>query len=318
MATVMALGVSSISQSADHQRLYAKELVMPAFQQATLTKDAPITDVRFSSPTTLLMIGQTSIWRWDLASAKLLRTQIVNTSEGSGNSLRHMGSDGLSDFVASDSKLFQISWSPGRVLQFDIGQQDNTLGFAGEGDNYWLIKARHLLRIDRYSKSVIDRYQYDLPESIKAVFDPLRQRLWYLTKREVRFIDFHDSNSESHVSARLKSTGIDLQITTHELVALTQSGVLRLNFAGKQLQLIPVEGRRKIRNMSISEAYHAYLFDDQYLEIYNVPTKSTSVAQIPSAFTQPADAMHFNRDFVALLVAGTPRVFSLSPDKPGD
>jgi len=318
VAVVMALGISKIGWSSDHQLLYARELSLPAYQLATLAKDAPITDLRLSSPTNLLMIGQTSLWSWDLASGKLVRTQLVTPSERFASPLRHIGSDGLNDFVSSDNKLFELAWTSGRILRFDIAEPDRALGFAGEGDNFWLIKAHHIFRIDRYTKAVLARYDYNISDVTKYVFDPQSRRLWYLAQREVRYIALDGPDRQSHVSAKLRSMGLDLQMTKHELVALSASALIRLSFAGKPLQSVPVEGRRKLHNMALNDVSHAYLFDDGNLEIYNVPLKSTSAAQIPSDLVANTSLMRFDRDVLAILAAGSPRVFRLSVDKLGD
>jgi hypothetical protein len=244
--------------------------------------------------------------------------QLIDGTIKTSTPLKRVGSDGLSEFAASDTRLFQVNWSPRRILQYEIGDLSKTLDFAGNGDNYWLIQTHRLVRFDRYTKSILARFALQLPESSKVAFDANKQRLWYGTKREIRYTDLADSEHSRQLSAKLKSDVLDLQLTSTELLALSATGILRLGLDGKPIQHIPVEGRRRLCGMAISGSNHAYLFDDQNLEIYNGRAKTSSVTRLPVTTTKNLAVVRIDQDHVALLVSGTPHVYRLSPEKPGD
>ncbi len=318
LSILLLLAGSTQSWSMDHKRVYAKEVLLPPYHQGVLAKDSPLTDMRFTSKTTLVLTGQTTLWKWDLDTGKLIRLQLIDGKNENSPPLKRVGTDGLSDFVASDSRLFQVNWSPKRVLQYELDVQDRTLGFAGAGDNLWLIRTHNLVRFDRYTKSISSRFDFQLPESSKVVFDVTKQRLWYLDKREIRYVELATSEHTSLLCAKLKSDGLDLQIASNELLALSSTGVMRLSLDGKPIQYIPIEGRRKLRGMAISGSNHAYLFDDQNVEIYDVSSKTGSATKLPFSTTDKFVEMRVAQGHLALLVSGTPHVFSLSSEKPGD
>ena len=307
------LSSPTLSHASQTELATAREIRLPAYQQAALLKDSPISDVDFHQFDTLTMLGRSSIWHWDIPSGKLQRLQLTQSpTPEEFSSLRQLGSDGISEFAASDRRLYQVDWSSKRVLEFDLKLPGQTLNFAGSGDNFWLLRSTQLVRIDRYGKTVIPRLSLKgLNQQDRALYDPHRHRLWFVQHNALLSQDTTDRSNAAKVMLRLKHQILDIQATKQELIVHTSHAVMRISHAGKLRRAIPVEGRRRLVAMNITDQQHGYLFDDHIVEVYLTKSRQGHRFRLPLNNDEQVSLMRINQNLLVLLVNNKPRLFTL-------
>ena len=307
------LSTPSLSHASQIELATAREIRLPAYQQAALLKDSPINDVDFQQIDTLTMIGKSSIWHWDIAGGNLQRLQLTQSPNPlEDSSLRRLGSDGISEFAASDTRLYQVAWSSKRVLEFDLTLPGQILNFAGSGDNFWLLRATQLVQIDRYGKTVIPKLRLKpVNQPDRALYDPQRQRLWFTQRNSLLSQDTTDQNNTPKVILKLKQRILDIQATKQEIVAHTQHAVMRMSHEGKLKRAIPVEGRRRLVAMAITGSQHGYLFDDHVVEIYSTKSHQGRRFRLPLGNEEQVRLMHVNNNLIVILANDKPRLFTL-------
>ena len=289
----------------------AREIRLPAYQQAALLQDSPILDVAFQQPDTLTMVGSTSIWHWEIPGGNLQRLQLT-PKPINGSFLRRLGSDGISEFAASDNRIYQVTWSSKRALEFDLKSPGQTINFSGSGDNFWLLRSTQLVQIDRYGKTVIPQLRLKgLNQIDQALYDPSRQRLWFVQHNALLSQDTTDESNTPKVMLRLKHRILDIQATKQELVAHTHHSVMRISHEGKLKRAIPVEGRRRLLAMTITESQHGYLFDDHIVEIYSTKSRQSRRFRLPLDSDEQVSLMRINNGLLVLLANSRPRLFML-------
>ena len=307
------LSSPTLSHASQVELATAKEIRLPPYQQAALLKDSPINDADFQQLDTLTILGRSSIWHWDIPSGNLQRLQLTQSpNPPEGSFLRRLGSDGISEFAASDTRLYQVAWSSKRVLEFDLKLPGQSLNFSGSGDNFWLLRSTQLVQIDRYGKTVMPQLSLKgLNEQDRAHYDPLHHRLWVIQRNTLLSQDTTDKNIAPKVMLRLKHRILDIQSTKHELVAHTNHAVMRISHEGKLKRAIPVEGRRRLVAMTITDSQHGYLFDDHIVEIYSTKSRQGRRFRLPLANDEKVSLMRINQNLLVLLANDKPRLFTL-------
>ena len=289
------------------------EIMLPSYQQAALNRDLPARDIAFNDSDTLTILGSSSLWRWSFGDRSLQRLRLLSNQEGSSpDSLQRLGFDGVSQFAASSSTLFQISWSPKRVLRFDLGDQAESLGFTGAGDDFWVLRTSGLLKFDRDGKNLVQHAKSSRFNAKDPLyFDPTTHRVWYAHNSSIFHINLMDEPPTPSLSLKLKHRIIGLQGSANEIIAHTHSAVLRVSRSGKILRSIPVEGRRQLICMAITESAHAYLFDDHLVEIYTTKDQLTQRFRLPLEEQEQPTLIRLNNNLLAIIVNDKPRLFHL-------
>ena len=97
----------------------------------------------------------------------------------------------------------------------------------------------------------------------------------------------------------------------HEVISPTAHSVLRVDALGKLKQSIPVEGSRQLLAMHVTPEAHAYLFNDQLLEVFVPKGQLAFRYRLPLEDGEKVTKLELNGLRLALIVGGKPRVFTL-------
>jgi hypothetical protein len=309
---------STIALGQSVPEIQLSPLSLPGFQQDQLRGDAPFPNVAMDQSGVVWLPGRDSIWRWSTADNTLQKIGPLLRKVSQSDRLQHVGSDGTSLFVASNLRLFQVQGTPRRVLMYesnaasDLSASDmKSLGFAGEGDNFWWLTTRKAYRVDRYGKILKPaERRLRLKESDLIAFDPLTQQLWVARDKSVVSLNLKDPKAKPLPVNRTSRKIRGLKYQNGEIWLWTDFAVVRLESDGKRIQTIPVDPGRKLVTIDIKPSKHAFLFDDGLFEIYDLQTKHVIRRMVSTA---PIQAMSVgSEDSLAVLSGGMPMAFKMT------
>ena len=288
------------------------ELKLPHFEEAAVKSDHPFIDIRIPDSNTVLLAGKTSLWRWQLSTNKLQRVDLV-VDHSRLTTLRCLGTDGLSEYAATDDSLYQVLWHPQRVLKFALSPGSKSLGFTGSNDNLWLVQSNRLMRIDRYGRSLILRNKFHLPDAATTpVFDQSVKTGWYAHKEFIYQLTLDVQEPESRRVAKFGEKVMSLQYSDGELLVRTKHTLTRMGADGKVIKLIPIANDKELLASSIDKNGHLYFFSDQNLEVYIPELHWGSTVHLPiRPHTAISHLSHFG-GIVAFIADGLPRIFRLT------
>lgn len=289
---------------------HVTEILLPGFQQSALAKDLPAGDLLFTTPNSLMILGERSIWEWRLAD-RALRRLPLSDGDATGSHLVSFGTSGVHLFAAAEDALFQVDWEQGRVFRYSNPlPPTHPLGFAGKGDNFWLLQAGSLLKFDVTARSLVPRIKAPfLLTHDKPLLDPETKILWILRGTTLFRVNLADPSGQFTAKLTARHRLLDLQTSASGLLMHTAHTVMRISNEGKLLRSIPVEGRRKLVKMTITNEAHAYLFDDHLLEIFRLRDQRTLRVRLPLEDTEPVTTLRISGALVALVADGRPRIF---------
>ncbi len=291
------------------------EMLMPPYQSAAMERELPAADLRFANAKQLWVIGQDSLFLWDVDGRKLKRLTLTPENDKTEiGPLALLGTDGISMFAAADGALFQVGWEQGRVLRYQSAAATvgRPLALDAAGDTIWLVHNNAVLSLDRYGKKLKPVRHVPLLQGVtKAVIDANAKVLWFVKgKRLFRLaIDREDVQPAAVLEA--KHALLDLELSGSSLVVPTAHTVLLLSPEGKLERSIPVEGSRKLLAVHVSKDAHAYLFNDQLLEVFLTKEKQTLRFRLPLEDDDKVAKIALSGRRLAVLVDGKPRVFTL-------
>lgn len=311
-AVVVALGFSAsgaVAAAVDPVASVALiDLQLPTFQQAALAADEPVQDLLLEPTGVTWLLGRTSLWRWAAESKSLKRLKFGDPKLAEQDVLRHLGTDGLSVFAAGEGALYQAQWTQGRVFRYPLQPKAPTFGFAGFGDDFWLVQATGLFQFDRYGRTLQPKSTgVQLSKGDLTYFDTQRKTLW--VARKTKLIKQVLGGSAPVVTLNASHRLLGIAPGDNELILHTAHAVLRVDSNGKLKGSIPVESRRKLVSMNVTKDAHAYLFDDNLLEIYDVKKLTVTRYRLPLEGVTEIKALAISGSFVALLADGRPRTF---------
>lgn len=315
-AFLTALSGAAFAEGAPESSLgTVSENLLPPYQAAAMERELPVGDIQFATPSLLWVIGQDSLFQWDLGGRKLKRLTLTPEKEKALiGPLAVLGTDGVSMFAAADGALFQVAWDQGRVYRYQsvAATVGRPLALKGHGDTVWLVHNNAILSLDRYGKKLKPIRHIPLLQGVtKAALDADANVLWFVKgKRIFRLaIDHEDAQPAAVIEA--KHAIVDLKISGHALIAPTAHTVMLLSPAGKLERSIPVEGSRRILAVEVGAEAHAYLFSDQLLEVFLTKEKTTLRFRLPLEDDDKIEKMTLSGRRLAVIVNGKPRVFTL-------
>ena len=295
------------------------EVLMPPYQAGAMEREFPASDLRFANAKQLWVIGQDSLFQWDIDGKKLKRLTLTpDNDKAQIGPLALLGTDGVSMFAAADGALFQVSWEQGRVYRYQStsATAGRPLAFDADGDTVWLVHNNAVLTLDRYGKTLKPLRHVPLLQGVtKAALDASAKVLWFVKgKRLFRLaIDREDAQPAAVLEA--KHALIDLKLSGHELIAPTPHTILLLSPEGKLVRSIPVEGARRILAVHVGEGSHAYLFNDQLLEVFLTKEKATLRFRLPLEDDDKITKIALSGRRLGVIVDGKPRVFTLGRNR---
>jgi hypothetical protein len=319
-AALFASALAAFSSLSSVAFADATELTLPAYKATALANDAPVKDVLLDSHTGAWLLTANALWRWEFATKSLRRLNLQRsggTDAGDASPLARLGTDGLSVFAASDATMYQVQWRDGRIYRYTAKAAlgGRTLGFAGDGDDFWMLHSKVLMRFDRYGKTLAPKYKTPFLDGLESgdriVFDPGKRALWFATGKSVYAVDFTGEAAAPRAVFTASHPLLGLSRAGSELLAHTASTVVRLGLDGRQHGAIPVEGRRKLVAVSLTPDAHAYLFSDRLLEVYEPRARTLSRHRLPLDDAKAVTRLRLVGDLVAVLESGRGRIFRL-------
>lgn len=315
LALSFLVPATALAKDAGDRLGTVSEILMPPYQASALEHEMPVADVQYSGDKILLILGQESLFQWDIDGRKLKRLTLTKEAEREQTGpLVRLGSDGVSLFAAADGALFQIQWHEGRVFRYQnaAAAGGHALAFAGEGDTFWWVHDQALFRFDRYGKTLTPQRRVPLLSNAShAVLDAPAEVLWFIKGKRLFRLDLKRSDSQPAAVLQAKHALIDLQLVGHEVIAPTAHTVLRIDPSGKLKRSIPVEGSRQLLAMHVTPEAHAYLFNDQLLEVFLPKERSALRYRLPLEDGEKINKIELVGHRLALIVDGKPRLFTL-------
>lgn len=291
------------------------ENLMPPYQSAALERELPAGDFRFLDPKHLWVIGQDSLFLWEIDQKKLKRLTLTpDNDKPIIGPLSLLGTDGLSMFAAADGALFQVRWKEGRVFRYQnpAATGGKPLAIAGFGDTVWLVHSGTVFTLDRYGKTLTPvRSVPHLQGVTLATLDAEAKVLWFVKGKRIFRLALDREDSQPAAVLEAKNAIKDLKLSARGLVAPTAHTVMIVSPEGKLERSIPVEGARKMVAVHVGKDAHAYLFDDQLLEVFLTKDKSALRFRLPLEDDDKVAKIELLGRRLAVLVDGKPRVFTL-------
>lgn len=282
---------------------HAEEFSLPTYLKGVLAEHFPIVDMMPSGERGFWLISKGSLWLWRLEAKGL--TQInLDQGEPSHTPLQVLGSDGIGIFAASASSLFQIIWPDRRVFRYTLpkGLNESTLGFSGSGDDFRIVHTRGILRFDRYGKTIKLEHPFKVSlKDGKFKYHPLDKTLWRIQGKVLEQAILVGENLDFKMLLKTHYPLVDLNDDGNGMAVHTPYALLRVNSAGKIIKSIPVEGRRSLLAMTITQKTHAFIFSDGVIEIYKSSNATLLSAKINLASEEKIKKIIVEDDLVGVL-----------------
>lgn len=315
IALYTALAGHAYAQGQDQALGTVSEMLMPPYQSAALERELPASDFRFANAKQLWVVGQDSLFLWDIDTKRLKRLTLTPDNEKATiGPLALLGSDGISMFAAADGALFQVGWEQGRVFRYQSASATigRPLALDADGDKVWLAHNNAVLTLDRYGKKMKPIRHVPLLQGVaKGLLDAPAKTLWFVKGKRIFRLQVDREDMQPAAVLEAKHAILDLKLSGHSLIAPTAHTVLLLTPEGKLERSIPVEGSRRIVAIDVTKDAHAYLFSDQLLEVFLTKDKTTLRFRLPLENDEKITKIALLGRRLAVLSNGKPRVFTL-------
>jgi len=317
---IIAIFVSENSSLASEQGKESvianiSEILLPEFQATEISKDGHVIDA-INTGNTLWILTKKILWKWSFLERKVQKITLLQKSNS--DNLISVGSDGLNIYVAYTSGVFQFDLKQGKVFKYSFSTKTaiKSAQFYGYGDSFWIIANDQLSRIDRYGKTIVQHAK--LPQSsLNAVasFDPENLVFWYANKSSLYKVRI-DQQSKPEKVLQLKQNIKTIVAKREGAIVTTQKTVLITDSKGKRIQTIPVERSRNIMSASNDDNTHAYIFNDQILETFDLETQTVGRYLLPIDRTTNIAGLRVGFGLVHFIADGKVHLFSIpSPSK---
>jgi len=287
---------------------------LDGYESSILQREGSIEDFIFLD-NDIYLLGAHSLWQWNLATNSLKKIPLQKKQNGVFK-LKNLGTDGFSVFAASSSQLYQYSPSKQQVFKYasPFGKSGLTLGFSGEKDNFWWIHSKGIIRVDQFGRSLIATYPLkNITRKNPFAFDYDKKYFWYLSKNNLKKVDFNKTKLEAKTAFATKSNFKEIALAKQSIILMSNKSVLRLSQEGDFHQAIPVEGRRTISAMEAGSLNDRFLFSDGLLETYNHKAKSVTYHSIKNLDTSEVKRIKTSGDYLVLKSKDAVLVYKLAP-----
>jgi hypothetical protein len=301
----------------DGRLLPATELSLPRFHAGALEADSKEPEFLFDHEQALWVLGGSSLWVWRPLERKLSRMKL-HDPRSDGTPLSALGTDGINLFASSKATVYQVTPTDGRIFRYPRipATGKGAPRFVGRGDDFWWIPGDALLKLDRYGKKLAPRGDAGFLAKAGRLAYVAEQGALFWTEGKRLMRGRPDGKAAPKAVFSAKHPLLDVQAAGGHLIAHTAHTVLRLSHSGTVLQAIPVEGRRRLVRMHVGEDRHAYLFNDQLLEIYELATKTATRYALPLDEGEKIGRLTLAWPLAAVVADGAARVFRLGDDTP--
>jgi hypothetical protein len=312
LATVIMAGFGAMASAQENGSGLANisEILLPEFQATEIAKDGDVKDA-INTGNTLWVLTEKVLWKWSFLERKVQKISLLQKT--SSDNLISVGSDGLSIYVAYTSGVFQFDLKQGKVFKYPFSAKIavNSAQFYGYGDSFWIIANDQLNRIDRYGKTIVQ--QAKLPQSsarTAAGFDAENLLYWYANKNILYKVRI-DKQAKPEKVLQLKHDIKSIVAKKEGAIVTTQKTVLITDGKGGRVQTIPVEKARKIESASNDDNTHAYVFNDQILETFDLKTQSVGRFMLPVDANAKISGLRVGFGLVHFIADGRVHLFSI-------
>jgi hypothetical protein len=251
---------------------------------------------------------------WDLSKSALKRVDLSKEA-GEGTLQGIKMDDRQNIYAASDEFLFRINSETNSITKFAdplFKGQNKASSLQIAADNVLWLKSNVLFELKQKDILTIKEADDFLNEEDKALYHPSSNSIWII--RNEALLSKNLNNKQKRASLIHKATNkfLDLAIVDEELLAHTENTVLRFNINTKKLvQAIPVESKRKLRAFHIERDFHAYIFNDNLLEIYRIKEEKIAQYFIPIKDEDKISKLRVKDNVAAIISDGVLSVFAL-------
>ena len=317
--------------SVEASRLEAREWGLPNFQERELDKDLPIIDVLVGENQNVWLLGQRSLWLWNLNSNMLQRVLILwedKVLDQSKNTekLVKLGSDGASIFVGSTRFVYQIvavaNESAPKVLRYKIPQSSKLqpVAFVGSGDRFMWLTSNQAFMLDRYGKKLqVVTVASPFKGSDRVLADAGGSGLTLTRDKQIFKVELNKNAKgefilgKPELQQKLTNPVLGLHSLPDGYLVHTAFTALRHDTNGKRIQTMPVENDRRLAKITITEKQHGYLFEDGLLEVFDLQAEQTRRFQIPADYAKTSSSVHLAGDSnLLVLTDGKIKAYSLT------
>jgi hypothetical protein len=253
-----------------------EEIYLPPHVLSVMDRHFPLVDMAPSENGGLWFLTREALWFAHFESKTFTHISLIQES-ASAHPLKKLAAYGSFIFAANSQHLFQIIWPDRRVFRYQFPKvtSGTVLDFSIWQDELNIIHTDGLLKFTPHEKKL--QFVKSLPKLREEDFvryNPQSQKLWRTRGKILEQADL--SSPDIHFSMLLKTHNpiLDLFIEGMRAVAHTAFSVLNLGPNGKITRSIPVEGRRRLLSMYLTQNVHAYIFNDHLIEIYNPEKRS--------------------------------------------
>lgn len=288
------------------------EIMIPEFQSAAISKEGAVLDTLIAGDA-LWLITNKVLWKWNFLDRKVQKISLLQKSEA--DVLVSLGFDGLNLYVAFTSGVYQFAIKQAKVFKYPFpnGAVLKKAHFFGHGDSFWMIANDQLNKIDRYGKTIAPTATLPAGSTATAAaFDPEHGQFWYVVKNKLYRLNTSGDGSPAKI-LQLKQPVRSLVAKNGGAIVTTTKTVLITSADGKRLQTIPVEKSRQIVAASNSEDQHAYVFNDQILESFDLKTQRIGRYILPFDSDAKIKGLKLGSGLVHMVADGKVRLFAFSP-----
>lgn len=286
------------------------EIIIPEFQATAIAKEGAVVDTLITGDT-LWILTTKILWKWNYLDRKVQKITLIQKSEA--ERLLTLGFDGLNLYVSFTSGVYQFAVKQGKVFKYPFPNSKplKNAQFYGHGDSFWLVANDQINKIDRYGKIILPIAK--TPEGANssiAGFDAEHQLFWYADKNTLYKWAIRSEQKPEKI-LQLKQLIKSVVAKNEGVIVTTSQTVLISDGSGKRIQTIPVEKGRKIVSSSNQEDLHAYLFNDQILETFDLKTQTIGRYLLPIDAVAKIQGVKVGAGLVYLIADGKVRLFAL-------
>lgn len=250
--------------------LRAIEASMPIHQQSQMQQDEPFRSVTVLDNYSILAVGKTSVWRYDLDKRQLDRIRLP-IKEGEAIQAAASSEDFL--VIATDHKMLALEKETLTLSKFPLKNHSNqdgeTLTLSLHGSHALWAHEAGLFSINLKSKTLEARPLNPIIQRGDRLFQALSdpQKLWVVRGRYL--IELAPGLPDVKVLQKGFSKFWSSQRFKGHLVLATRNTMLSIDSKGQISRAIPVTGSRQLMARYLAQKTQAYLLSDGTVEIFD-------------------------------------------------
>jgi len=292
----------------DFTRKQLKKISFSRVQKKQLDSDQPFHKISpFDQNYSVFWLhGSHHLWLWSGENNHLKKYRVL-PSLGQNRILVSEISKNHA-LIVTRTHVFHLNISTQNLTNQRLPDLGVIISITKNKNRFYLLMSQGLAVFDPSTgRKMLYNYRKKIKKTKNFIIINQSQDIWFVQENALKKWRFISGKAEDifHVPTLLNR----IQKVQDNIFVFTPRTILRVSKTGVLLQSIPVIDKKKLTSVAFTKEKHAYLFDDQSLEIYDLRTRQRDYVFLTEK--PPFQLMGVYGRTLLLLVAGQPVMYRL-------